>query len=130
MSAVLTDRSREQLLTEVPRRSGVVIEVPRRSGVITEVQRRLEVVTELPRRLEVVTEVQRRLEVATESRQGPVGPVGPAGPPGPVGDVAGALLVSNRLSELSTDPQAQVAAQANLGLGTVDPLAYYILAKA
>lgn len=52
------------------------------------------------------------------------------GIPGPVGDAGGALLVSNRLSELSTDPAAQTEAQANLGLGTVDPLAYYILAKA
>lgn len=42
----------------------------------------------------------------------------------------GALLVTNRLSELAADPAAQEAAQTNLGLGAADPLAHYILAKA
>ena len=51
------------------------------------------------------------------------------GPPGPPGDASGALLVGNRLSEFDT-PAAREQAQANLGLGVVDPLAYYILAKA
>lgn len=51
------------------------------------------------------------------------------GPPGPPGDASGALLVGNRLSEFAADPQHQAQAQANLGLGLVDPLAYYILAK-
>ena len=46
--------------------------------------------------------------------------------PGGDGD---ALLVQNRLSELSTTTADQEAAQANIGLGAVDPLAYYILAK-
>lgn len=51
-------------------------------------------------------------------------------PPNPGGDGdADALLVQNRLSELSTTPADQEAAQANIGLGAVDPLAYYILAK-
>ena len=68
--------------------------------------------------------------VVTEAEQGPPGPQGPQGPPGPVGDAGGALLVTNRLSELATDPTAQAAAQSNLGLGATDPLAYYILAKA
>ena len=76
--------------------------------------------------------------VVTEVEEGPVtivtevgqGPPGPAGPPGPIGDADGALLVANRLSELATDAQAQADAQTNLGLGAVDPLAYYILAKA
>ena len=76
--------------------------------------------------------------VVTEVEEGPVtivtevgqGPQGPAGPPGPIGDAGGALLVTNRLSELATDAQAQADAQANLGLGATDPLAYYILAKA
>lgn len=58
-----------------------------------------------------------------------VGVPGPPGPPGAIGDAGGALLVSNRLSELASDPATQEAAQANLGLGAVDPLAYYILAK-
>ena len=40
-----------------------------------------------------------------------------------------ALLVQNRLSELSTTTADQEAAQANIGLGAIDPLAYYILAK-
>ena len=40
------------------------------------------------------------------------------------------LLTANRLSEFAADPATQEAAQANLGLGAVDPLAYYILAKA
>lgn len=76
----------------------------------------------------VVTEVEEGpVTIVTEAEQGPQGP---AGPPGPVGDAGGALLVTNRLSELATDPQAQADAQAHLGLGAVDPLAYYILAKA
>lgn len=54
---------------------------------------------------------------------------GPQGPPGPPGDASGALLISNALSELATDPDTQVRAQTNLGLGNIDPLAYYILAK-
>lgn len=69
-------------------------------------------------------------QILAVAEQGPPGPQGPAGPPGPVGDAGGALLVTNRLSELATDPQAQADAQAHLGLGAVDPLAYYILAKA
>ena len=54
---------------------------------------------------------------------------GPPGPPGKDGDGSGALLVGNRLSEFDT-PAAREQAQANLGLGVADPLAYYILAKA
>ena len=45
-------------------------------------------------------------------------------------DPSGALLVANRLSEYAANPAAQTAAQTNLGLGSTDPLAYYILAKA
>lgn len=58
------------------------------------------------------------------------GPPGPRGIPGPAGDANGAFLVSNRLSEIAADPAAQAQAQQNIGLGAVDPLAYYILAKA
>ena len=54
---------------------------------------------------------------------------GPPGPPGKNGDDSGALLVGNRLSEFDT-PAAREQAQANLGLGVADPLAYYTLAKA
>ena len=49
-------------------------------------------------------------------------------PPNPGGD-GDALLVQNRLSELSATTADQEAAQANIGLGAIDPLAYYILAK-
>ena len=69
-------------------------------------------------------------EIIAVAEQGPPGPPGEPGPPGPVGDAGGALLASNRLSELATDPAAQADAQTNIGLGAVDPLAYYILAKA
>lgn len=51
------------------------------------------------------------------------------GPPGPPGDASGALLIGNRLSELAGDTTAQQQAQQNIGLGGVDPLAHYILAK-
>ena len=51
------------------------------------------------------------------------------GPPGKDGDGSGALLIGNRLNEFAGDTAAQVQAQANLGLGVADPLAYYILAK-
>lgn len=55
---------------------------------------------------------------------------GPQGPPGDAGNVGMYLLEENHLSEYSNNTQAQQLAQTNLGLGTVDPLAYYILAKA
>ena len=51
------------------------------------------------------------------------------GPPGKNGDGSGALLVGNRLNEFAGNAAAQEQAQANLGLGVADPLAYYILAK-
>lgn len=51
------------------------------------------------------------------------------GPPGKDGDDSGALLVGNRLNEFAGNAVAQEQAQANLGLGLADPLAYYILAK-
>lgn len=54
---------------------------------------------------------------------------GPVGPKGEPGDPSGALLIANKLSELSSDPDTQVEAQSNIGLGQTDPLAYYILAK-
>ena len=54
---------------------------------------------------------------------------GPPGPPGKNGDGSGALLIDNRLNEFAGNAAAQEQAQANLGLGVADPLAYYILAK-
>ena len=54
---------------------------------------------------------------------------GVPGPPGKNGGGSGALLIGNRLNEFAGDTAAQVQAQANLGLGVADPLAYYILAK-
>ena len=59
--------------------------------------------------------------------------VGVQGAPGPPGrdanEVAGALVEANRLSEYAGKPEAQQEVQHNIGLGVVDPLAYYILAK-
>ena len=59
--------------------------------------------------------------------------VGVQGAPGPPGrdanEVAGALVEANRLSEYAGKPEAQQEVQQNIGLGVVDPLAYYILAK-
>lgn len=56
---------------------------------------------------------------------------GPPGPPGIDGNVAGgALLAVNKLGEFASSTTDQLAAQQNLGLGVIDPLAYYILAKA
>ena len=59
--------------------------------------------------------------------------VGVQGAPGPPGrdanEVAGALVEANRLSEYAGKPEAQQEVQQNIGLGMVDPLAYYILAK-
>lgn len=55
---------------------------------------------------------------------------GVQGPPGrDANEVAGALLEANRLSEYAGKPEAQQEVQQNIGLGMVDPLAYYILAK-
>lgn len=70
---------------------------------------------------EIIIEVDTDVEVLEAAVQGP---------PGPAGGAGGALLVTNRLSEFAADPAAQADAQTNLGLGAVDPLAYYILAKA
>ena len=69
---------------------------------------------------EIIIEVDTDVEVLEAATQGP---------PGPPGDPSGALLIGNRLSEFDT-PAAREQAQANLGLGVIDPLAYYILAKA
>ena len=77
----------------------------------------------------LLVQEKERLVLFEVGKQGPPGPPGPVGPKGPIGDSDGALLASNRLSELAADPQSQADAQANLGLGLVDPLAYYILAK-
>lgn len=55
---------------------------------------------------------------------------GPQGPPGDAGNAALFLQKENHLAEYANDSQAQQSAQTNLGLGMVDPLAYYILAKA
>ena len=54
---------------------------------------------------------------------------GVPGPPGKNSDGSGALLIDNRLNEFAGNTAAQEQAQANLGLGVADPLAYYILAK-
>jgi hypothetical protein len=62
------------------------------------------------------------VEIVAVAEQGPPGRDATA--------VTGALTVANRLSEFVADPQAQADAQQNIGLGAVDPLAYYILAKA
>ena len=79
--------------------------------------------------------------VVTAAEQGPPGPQGPAGPQGErgpagpqgakgeVGDPSGALLVANKLSEYAGDPATHEEVQRNIGLGQIDPLAYYILAK-
>lgn len=72
----------------------------------------------------VVLPVESQTVVITQALQGLPGPPGRDG-----AEVAGALKEANRLSEFSQDPQAQRDAQQNLGLGHVDPLAYYILAK-
>ena len=69
---------------------------------------------------EIIIEVDTDVDVLEAAAQGP---------PGPPGDPSGALLVGNRLSEFDT-PAAREQAQANLGLGVADLLAYYILAKA
>lgn len=75
----------------------------------------------------VLVEQVESVEIVAVAEQGPPGP---PGPPGQIGDAGGALLAANRLSEFAADPAAQADAQQNIGLGVVDPLAYYILAKA
>ena len=79
---------------------------------------------------QILAVVEEATQVLAVAEQGPPGPPGQPGPPGPIGDAGGALLVTNRLAEFSSDPTAQADAQTNLGLGVADPLAYYILAKA
>lgn len=77
---------------------------------------------------EVLVGQQDQLVLLEVAQQGPPGPKGDVGDRGPIGDANGALLVTNQLAELAS-PQAQIQAQSNLGLGLIDPLAYYILAK-
>lgn len=79
---------------------------------------------------QVVATTKTAVRVVSVARQGPPGPRGERGERGPVGDPEGALLVTNKLAELAVDAATQEAAQANIGLGVVDPLAYYLLAKA
>ena len=73
--------------------------------------------------------------IITAAEQGPPGPAGPRGEQGPQGpkgedgDASGALLVANNLSEYAGSTTAQDEVQRNIGLGQIDPLAYYILAK-
>lgn len=56
--------------------------------------------------------------------------VGIQGPPGRDADaVTGALLKDNRLSEYAGDDAAQKEVQHNIGLGALDPLSFYLLAK-
>ena len=55
---------------------------------------------------------------------------GPQGPPGDIGNADLFLQKENHLAEYANDSQAQQSVQTNIGLGMVDPLAYYILAKA
>lgn len=80
---------------------------------------------------DVLIDHDTKTDVLVERESGPEEIITEAvqGPPGPPGDASGALLVGNRLSEFDT-PAAREQAQANLGLGVADPLAYYILAKA
>lgn len=59
------------------------------------------------------------LVLLTEMQQGPPGPPGIQGIPGPVGDAGGALLVSNQLSELDTEPK-KAQARTNIGLQIID----------
>lgn len=79
---------------------------------------------------QVLAVTDERTQILSVVEQGPPGPPGPKGDKGDIGDAAGALLASNRFAEFASDPVAQADAQANLGLGATDPLAYYILAKA
>lgn len=76
----------------------------------------------------VVSEVDESIVVSEEPQQvviasgiqGPPGPQGAQGPAGPIGDAGGAFLVTNRLSEISSDEVAKAAARANIGLAVVD----------
>lgn len=83
-----------------------------------------------PAPADVLLEPVETIVLLETAGQGPPGPPGKQGDPGPIGTAAGAFLVDRRLGEIAGDSAAQVEAQANLGLGLVDPLAYYILAKA
>ena len=84
----------------------------------------IQILTQQPDDSVLVDEVE-VVEVIAVAEQGPPGPAGLDG------NVAGgALRIANRLDEFAGSPEAQAAAQQNIGLGAVDPLAYYILAKA
>ena len=100
----------------------VVVHQEQTATVVVEVLRTQVVAVQEP----VATVVQPVLQTAVVA----VGVQGAPGPPGrDANEVAGALVEANRLSEYAGKPEAQQEVQQNIGLGVVDPLAYYILAK-
>ncbi len=68
---------------------------------------------------ETVTDSTTVIEIVEVALQGPRGIQGVQGPPGPIGDAAGALRVTNRLNEFTTD-QMKVDARTNLELNHID----------
>lgn len=59
------------------------------------------------------------VQLVAVAEQGPPGPQGPQGIQGPVGDAGGALLVTTRLSEFTSE-EAKAEARANIGLSVID----------
>ena len=59
------------------------------------------------------------VQIVAVAEQGPPGPQGPQGIQGPVGDAGGALLVTARLSEFTSE-EAKAEARANIGLSVID----------
>ncbi len=68
---------------------------------------------------EIIIEVDTDVEVLEVAAQGPRGPQGPQGIQGPVGDAGGAMLVTTRLSEFTSE-EAKAEARANIGLSVID----------
>ena len=78
-----------------------------------------ETVTDSTTVIEIVEVATASVEVIEVALQGPRGIQGVQGPPGPIGDAGGALLVTNRLNEFTTD-QMKVDARTNLELNHID----------
>lgn len=66
--------------------------------------------------IQILAQQAEVIQVVSVAEQGPPGPPGPQGP---VGDVDGALLITARLAEFSTE-EAKAEARANIGLAVID----------
>lgn len=69
--------------------------------------------------IQILAQEVEAVQIVAVAEQGPPGPQGPQGIQGPVGDAGGALLVTTRLSEFTSE-ESKAEARANIGLAVID----------